>query len=467
MASLAIEIPSAWAIGVTTAASVLLAAAIGSLIGELLQLSVPAETPVVEVAVPVPPAPPSGRIVTGDGAWRLELDGAPDTSVLVEVGGEPATIVHLDASGRGHIDFTSFPPDAAEVRIAALSGPATPLGAIPTATATRPPAATATVAPTRTGTPTATVTQTPSTTPTATSAPPRTPTTGLPPAQPEPSATARSGPEAPSAGPTAPASPERDSTGPSPPVLHLVPDAGARLAITFDGAASSSGTTDLLDVLRQLDVKVTIFVTGEFIELHPGIVRRAALAGHEFGNHTFSHPHLTTYASNRRHDVLPDVSRELLRDQLQRTEAAFRRATGRSMAPLWRAPFGEENRQLRSWALELGYLHVRWSSLQGASLDSLDWVEDEHSPLYVDPRRLVQRLLEFPRLEGGIVLMHLSTKRRVPPWSELPHFVEQVRARGLEIGTVTSLLEASDSWRPWYERAAARHRELAEVTAPR
>jgi peptidoglycan/xylan/chitin deacetylase (PgdA/CDA1 family) len=465
MASLTIEVPPAWAIGVTTAACVLLAAGIGSLIGELLQLSVPAEVPVIEVAVPVSPAAPSGRIVTDEGSWRLELEGAPDTSVVVEVGGEPATIVRLDPSGRGQIVFTSFPPDAAEVRITALTGPTTLLGAIPAATATRPPAATATSAPTRTATATEPVTEPPAITPATTST--RTPTSTARVRTPdrEPSATARPAPTRPSASPTATPAEEPDVGGPSPPVLHLVPDAGARLALTFDGAASSSGTTDLLDVLRQLDVRVTIFVTGEFIELHPGIVRRAALAGHEFGNHTFSHPHLTTYASNRRHDLLPGITRESIRDQLQRTEAAFRRATGRSMAPLWRAPFGEENRQLRSWALELGYLHVRWSSLQGASLDSLDWVEDEHSPLYVDPNRLVQRLLEFPRLEGGIVLMHLSTKRRVPPWSELPRFAEEVRARGLEIGTVTSLLEASDSWRPWYQRAAARHRELAEAEA--
>jgi peptidoglycan/xylan/chitin deacetylase (PgdA/CDA1 family) len=128
------------------------------------------------------------------------------------------------------------------------------------------------------------------------------------------------------------------------------------------------------------------------------------------------------------------------------------------MAPLWRAPYGEENAALRAWAFELGYLHVRWSSLEGASLDSLDWVEDEHSSLYRDSRRMMQRLLRFPRLEGGIVLMHLATHRAEPPWGALPDFVAELRRRGLEPVRVSELLQSSPTWRSWLDRAAENHR---------
>jgi peptidoglycan/xylan/chitin deacetylase (PgdA/CDA1 family) len=250
----------------------------------------------------------------------------------------------------------------------------------------------------------------------------------------------------------------------SPPVLHLVTDAGSRIAITFDGNASSNGTAELLELLDELDLEITLFVTGRFIERYPTLVRQAVLNGHEVGSHTFSHPHLTTYADNRRHNLRPEVDRKMLHDQLRRTEIAFRRATGRSMAPLWRAPFGEENALLRGWALELGYLHVRWSSLEGKSLDSLDWIANEHSALYRDSRRMVDRLLSFPRLEGGIVLMHLATERSQPPWSDLPRFVAELDERGIRRVKVSELLEASPTWRPWLERARERHvaREKAE-----
>jgi peptidoglycan/xylan/chitin deacetylase (PgdA/CDA1 family) len=241
-------------------------------------------------------------------------------------------------------------------------------------------------------------------------------------------------------------------------VLQLVDDAGPRIAITFDGNASSNRTEELLDLLQQLDLELTLFVTGRFIEKHPAVVRRAVLAGHEIGNHTYSHPHLTTYADNRRHRTLPGMDRATLQRELRRTEEAFRAATGRPMQPLWRAPYGEENRALRGWALEIGYLHVRWSSLRGASLDTRDWVADEHSSLYQNSQTIMDRLLAFPKLEGGIILMHLATERQEAPWAKLPEFVRSLRRRGVEPGRVTELLEASPTWRRWLQRARDNHR---------
>ena len=212
--------------------------------------------------------------------------------------------------------------------------------------------------------------------------------------------------------------------------------------------------------MHDLDLEITLFVTGGFIERYPTLVRRAVLAGHEVGNHTFSHPHLTTYADDRRHDLQPTVTKASFQEQLRRTEEAYRRATGRPMAPLWRAPYGEENPTLRGWALELGYLHVRWSSVKGASLDSLDWIADEHSRLYRNSRRMVDRLLRFPRLEGGIVLMHLATERSEPPWADLPRFVEELKTRELQPVKISELLDASATWRPWLDRARRRHAEV-------
>jgi len=434
-------VSAAWSIVLTTAACVLVAAAVGRLIGELIEVSAPADSGTVEAAFPVGPPPTDGRVVAREGAWRLELTGVAGASVLVELGGRPVAVAQLDGEGRAGIDLPACPAAACQVVVSSLSGPPVVVGALPTAT----------VGPLRS-------TSTETVSARVIMPPPATPGLGLATGS---VAAAVKTPSSPTAPRAEAVPPEEDESAPAPPVLHLVADGGPRLALTFDGAASANGTADLLEVLRELDLEVTMFVTGEFIHRHPGLVRRAALAGHEFGNHTYSHPRLTSYASSHRHDLLPTVTRESLHRELRRTEEAFRKATGRSLAPLWRAPYGEENRQLRAWAMELGYLHVRWSSLAGVSLDSLDWVEDEHSSLYVDSGRIIERLLEFPRLEGGIVLMHLSTNRRVPPWTDLPRFAEEVRGRGLQIGTVSALLEASQQWRPWYEQARIRHQELS------
>jgi len=397
------------------------------------------------------PAPESlpyavAEILSDDDSLRLEIQGSPGATVVIFADGDPIRAINLDDDGRASVADPGITGRSA-LELAALAEAPEPIAPPPTVTPivtpTATPTSTATATPTRSSTRTTSATANSTAPPTRTATPTREsairrPTT-------PPSDTGDEGPQ------------KRTTPRSSPPVLHLVTDAGNRIAVTFDGNASSNGTTELLDLLKELDLKITLFVTGGFVERYPKIVRRAVLEGHEVGNHTFSHPHLTSYAENQRHNLLPGVSKTWFRDQLRRTEAAFQKATGRPMAPLWRAPYGEENSTLRGWALEFGYLHVRWSSLEGASLDSRDWVADEHSKLFQDSRKMMDRLLGFPHLAGGIVLMHLSTERSEPPWSELPRFVRELNRRQVEPVKVSDLLEKSKTWRKWLKRARENH----------
>ena len=62
---------------------------------------------------------------------------------------------------------------------------------------------------------------------------------------------------------------------------------------------------------------------------NPDLVRRIAAAGHEVGNHTWSHPHLTAWDRTRRHDTLPGVDAALIRRELaSHGRAAYEAATG-------------------------------------------------------------------------------------------------------------------------------------------
>jgi peptidoglycan/xylan/chitin deacetylase (PgdA/CDA1 family) len=388
---------------------------------------------------------------TGD-TLTVEIQGSPGATVVLFADGDPVRVVTLDDAGRASVTDPGF-TDRTTLELAALAEPPEPIAPPPTSTPTVTPTSTDTAILTPTSTWTTTTTTSP--TPTATSASTTTPTQAAT-KTPE---TAIKKPTRTPPGVRSTESLRATSPRTKPPVLHLVTDAGERIAVTFDGNASSNGTAGLLDLLKELDLKITLFVTGGFVERYPTLVRRAVLAGHEVGNHTFSHPHLTSYADNQRHNLLPNVSKTWFLDQLRRTEIAFQKATGRPMAPLWRAPFGEENSTLRGWALELGYLHVRWSSLEGASLDARDWVADEHSSLYQDSRKMMDRLLGFPHLEGGIVLMHLSTERSEPPWTELPRFVQELKRRKVKPIKVSDLLEESKTWRKWLERARKNHQK--------
>jgi peptidoglycan/xylan/chitin deacetylase (PgdA/CDA1 family) len=223
----------------------------------------------------------------------------------------------------------------------------------------------------------------------------------------------------------------------SPANVSQVPGAGSYFSLTFDAHAEAQGASALLALLRERRVRATIFVTGRFAQTFPEILRQAADDGHEIGNHTFNHPHLTTWETTRRHDTREGITRQRLQDELLRTALAIRAAIGRPPSALWRAPYGEHNAPIRAWAAELGLVHVDWTHANGDSLDALDWVEDPHTRSFLTPEGMAQRLLQFEArsgvsLAGSILLMHLGSSRADQPLLEaLPIVLDETDHRGL------------------------------------
>ncbi len=221
-----------------------------------------------------------------------------------------------------------------------------------------------------------------------------------------------------------------------------------RIAITFDGGSLANVTEEILDILKEKNLHCTFFLTGTFITKFPELVQRIVEEGHEVGNHTWSHPHLTTFAENHKQLTRPEVTREFLQNQLRRTAKAFKKLTGQEMAPFWRAPYGEHNLQIRQWAAELGYRHVEWTMGKDwyNTMDTLDWVADTTSPAYRTADEIVDKILNFGNgsdygANGCIILMHLGSLRNSDfPHKRLPEIIDGLRERGYELVKVSELL---------------------------
>src|SRR5581483_5151610 len=72
-----------------------------------------------------------------------------------------------------------------------------------------------------------------------------------------------------------------------------VPTAERLVALTFDDGPESGVVDDVLEALQRRDAHATFFLTGEGISKHPDDARKILVAGHEIGNHSYSHRRMT------------------------------------------------------------------------------------------------------------------------------------------------------------------------------
>ena len=219
------------------------------------------------------------------------------------------------------------------------------------------------------------------------------------------------------------------------------------IALTFDGGSGNGAAAQILDYLKEKKITCTIFLTGQFLKRYPNLAKRIVDEGHEVGNHTWSHPHLTTYAQNHKHLTLPNVNKKMLQKELVRTADLFYKITQQKMKPLWRAPYGEHNAEIRQWAAEIGYRHVGWTFGNGENMDTLDWVSDTTSTAYKTPDQVLQKLLNFGEdtssgAKGGIILMHLDTQRNHDQVHQIiPVLIDSMRQRGYKFSKISEMMQ--------------------------
>ncbi len=138
------------------------------------------------------------------------------------------------------------------------------------------------------------------------------------------------------------------------PALVCGPAKGKRIALTFDDGPLPPYTVQVLDILQSRKIPATFFVCGKDVATHPDIVRRIQADGHTIGNHTWSHPYLYF------------MSREKIRQEIDRTQKAIQRATG-CAAEIFRPPYGARWFGLYPVLRERGMHVVQWS------LSGEDW----------------------------------------------------------------------------------------------
>lgn len=131
------------------------------------------------------------------------------------------------------------------------------------------------------------------------------------------------------------------------PSVHRGHSGRRSIALTFDDGPTE-GTLALLDYLESERAMATFFQCGMNVRRFPHIAGRVVAAGHELGNHTFSHPRLTFR------------SPEFIDQEISEAQKIIQSETG--IAPmLFRPPYGFRWPGMRSVQQKLSLLGVMWT----------------------------------------------------------------------------------------------------------
>lgn len=187
------------------------------------------------------------------------------------------------------------------------------------------------------------------------------------------------------------------------------------VALTFDDGPTPGHAGRILDLLRDLQVRATFFVTGRDGEAHPELLRRMVADGHELGNHTFSHSRL----------VLKSLS--FVREEIERTDEIIR-AAGYTGPIHFRPPNGKKLLVLPYYLWRTGRTTVMWD------------LEPESCPeIASDARRIRDYVVSRVR-PGSILLLHVMYGQREESVKAVELIVNDLRARGYGFVTVSELL---------------------------
>ena len=204
------------------------------------------------------------------------------------------------------------------------------------------------------------------------------------------------------------------------------------LAMTFDDGPDPQWTPKILDILKREHVPAAFFLIGLEAEKFGSLTQRIYREGHEIGNHTFTHPDISSIGTG------------YMKVELNLTERLFASRLGiRTM--LFRPPYSvdaepDTEDEVRPLELtqSLGYITI------GNKLDTKDW-SDEPA---LTPKQIAALVLDHlppcrPNDQercGNIVLMHDGGGNRERTVEALPLIIDGARARGFEFVPVYKLM---------------------------
>ena len=196
-------------------------------------------------------------------------------------------------------------------------------------------------------------------------------------------------------------------------VYRSVPTEKKQIALTFDDGPHPTLTPRILEILERYGISATFFMVGQNVLNYPEAARAVIGAGHEVGNHTFSHPHIA------------NLGEKAIFDEIGKCEDALEELC-EYRPHLLRTPQGALTPSLERCLIDDDYILVLWS------LDTRDW--ENKSTAHV-----VRTVLDSVQA-GDIILMHDFIGHNSKTPEALEKIIPVLLSEGYEFVTVSALL---------------------------
>ena len=204
-----------------------------------------------------------------------------------------------------------------------------------------------------------------------------------------------------------------------------------QVALSFDDGPDPKWTPKILDILDKKNVKGTFLIIGEEALENVGVMKRELREGHELGNHTYTHPDISSI-SLRQIDL-----------EVKLTERLFASKLG--VQPLYfRPPYDvDEEPDTDDQAAPIAEVQRSGYIVIGNKIDTNDWDERSRKT----PAEIAQSVLDQlavmktkPQFRGSIILMHDGGGDRSATVAALPVLIDTLRAHGYTFVPVSALM---------------------------
>lgn len=175
-------------------------------------------------------------------------------------------------------------------------------------------------------------------------------------------------------------------------------DLRPRIALTFDDGPNPDYTVQVLDLLKQYQVRATFFMVGSSIERYPDLAKRVSEEGHYLGNHSYSHPDYSK------------LSDQAILEEVGQTQQIIKQITGKE-CQYYRMPYGAGGR--RVYELISNLTSITWNT------DTGDWYLQNSSDIF---NQIMSQLSD-----DMIVLLHDTNQNSVDVLAKL---LPELKERG-------------------------------------